>query len=72
MRCAPAVPKAPPRHGLSKRWSVGKSGWVSLVLDIQNATLSQEVFDVVCTTKGCTPRTIGPVSIPALALEAGF
>jgi len=57
---------------LSKRWSVGKTGWVSLVLDIQNATLSQEVFDVSCTANGCEPRTIGPVSIPALALEAGF
>ncbi|MBK8258417.1 MAG: TonB-dependent receptor [Polyangiaceae bacterium] len=57
---------------LSKRWTVGQKGWVSLVLDIQNATLSKEVFDVTCTSKGCTPQTIGPVSIPALALEAGF
>ena len=57
---------------LSKRWAVGKKGWVSLVMDVQNATLSKEVFDVACTAKGCTPQTIGPVSIPALALEAGF
>jgi hypothetical protein len=57
---------------LSKRWAVGKKGWVSLALDVQNATLSQEVFDVRCTSKGCKPLTIGPVSIPALALEAGF
>lgn len=57
---------------LSKRWAVGKRGWVSLVLDVQNATLSKEVFDVTCTEKGCSPQSIGPVSIPALALEAGF
>lgn len=57
---------------VSKRWVVGKKSWVSLVLDVQNATLSKEVFDVTCTAKGCTPRSIGPVSIPALALEAGF
>ena len=57
---------------LSKRWAVGKKGWVSLVLDVQNATLSKEVFDVTCTAEGCTPVSIGPVSIPALALEAGF
>lgn len=57
---------------LSKRWTVGQKSWVSLVFDVQNATLSQEVFDVTCTAKGCTPQVIGPVSIPALALEAGF
>ena len=45
---------------------------MSLVLDVQNATLTQEVFDVQCTASGCQPRLIGPVSIPALALEAGF
>jgi hypothetical protein len=57
---------------LSKRWTVGKTAWVSLVLDIQNATLSKDTFDVSCTAQGCTPRVIGPVAIPALALEAGF
>ena len=57
---------------LSKRWTVSKKSWVSLALDFQNATLSKEVFDVTCTANGCTPRTIGPISIPALALEAGF
>lgn len=57
---------------LSKRWTVGKRGWVSLVLDVQNATLSKEVFDVQCDAQRCTPQVIGPVSIPALALEAGY
>jgi TonB-dependent receptor-like protein len=57
---------------LSKRWKVGTKGYVELALDLQNATLSKEVFDVACDKNGCTPRTIGPLTIPTLALEAGF
>ncbi len=56
----------------SKRWAFGERGWISLVLDLQNATLSKEVFDVDCEERGCTPRTLGPLTIPGLALEAGF
>lgn len=57
---------------VSKRWKVGARGYVELALDLQNATLSKEVFDVSCDAKGCTPRTIGPLTIPTLALEGGF
>jgi hypothetical protein len=57
---------------VSKRWKVGKRGYLELALDLQNATLSKEVFDVSCTDKGCTPRAIGPLTIPSLTLEAGF
>lgn len=57
---------------VSKRWKVGSRGYVELALDLQNATLSKEVFDVSCNDKGCTPRTIGPLTIPTLALEVGF
>ena len=57
---------------VSKRWKIGKRGYLELALDLQNATLSKEVFDVSCTDNGCTPRTIGPLTIPTLALEAGF
>jgi hypothetical protein len=57
---------------VSKRWKVGARGYVELALDLQNATLSKEVFDVSCDDKGCTPRTIGPLTIPTLALEGGF
>jgi hypothetical protein len=57
---------------LSKRWMVGERGYVSLILDCQNATLSKEVFDVACDGNSCTPRTLGPVTIPGLALEGGF
>jgi len=57
---------------VSKRWKVGKRGYLELALDLQNATLSKEVFDVSCDDNGCTPRSIGPLTIPTLALEAGF
>lgn len=57
---------------LSKRWKVGERGYLSLIFDIQNATLSKEVFDVACDEQSCTPRTLGPVTIPGLALEGGF
>lgn len=56
----------------SKRWKIGKGGYLGLILDLQNATLSREVFDVACDDKGCTPRMLGPITIPGLALEAGF
>ena len=57
---------------VSKRWKVGERGWISFALDVQNATLSKEIFDVSCDEDGCTPRTLGPIAIPALAIEAGF
>ena len=57
---------------LSKRWTVGKKAWVGLVFDIQNATLSKEVFDVTCEEGPCQPRSLGPITIPGMALEAGF
>ncbi|MEJ7728975.1 MAG: TonB-dependent receptor [Polyangiaceae bacterium] len=58
---------------LSKRWAVGKNGWVNLSLDLQNATLSKEVVDIECDEAGnCEPVVLGPITIPALALEAGF
>jgi hypothetical protein len=57
---------------LSKRWKVGQTGYVGLVFDMQNATLSKEVFDVSCSERGCQPREIGPITLPGLAVEGGF
>lgn len=56
----------------SRRWSVGKTGFLGLIFDIQNATLSKEVFDVTCKEGICQPRTLGPITVPGLALEGGF
>ena len=68
---------------LEKRWSIGKTGWVSAVLEGLNATLSREVTGYACGTAlalpGTTPpvpqcgeRVIGPVSVPSLGVEGGF
>ncbi|WP_437520294.1 TonB-dependent receptor [Sorangium sp. So ce726] len=57
---------------LSKRWALGTRRYLGLVLDVQNATLAKEVFDVSCDDSGCTPRKIGPITMPGLAIEGGF
>lgn len=57
---------------LSKRWQLGETTWAGVVFDVQNATLARETFDVQCDLERCTSRTIGPLTIPTLALEAGF
>jgi hypothetical protein len=57
---------------LSKRWTWPSGTYAGLIFDFQNALLAKEVFDVSCSTKECTPREIGPITIPTLAFEAGF
>ncbi|WP_433926218.1 TonB-dependent receptor plug domain-containing protein [Sorangium cellulosum] len=57
---------------LSKRWALSERSYLGLVFDLQNATLTKEVFDVSCDDRGCTPQTIGPVTMPGLAIEGGF
>jgi hypothetical protein len=57
---------------VSKRWLWDGGRYVGLVFDFQNATLAKEIFDVTCDDAGCTPREIGPLTIPTLAFEAGF
>ncbi|MCK6536512.1 MAG: TonB-dependent receptor [Polyangiaceae bacterium] len=46
-----------------KRWSWGKTTWLSFVAEVMNATLSKETIG---------DREIGPVTIPSLGLEGGF
>ncbi|WP_434041656.1 MULTISPECIES: TonB-dependent receptor domain-containing protein [Sorangium] len=58
---------------LEKRWSVGKTGWLSLVLDVLNTTLSKEYIPGICDAfSPCEPEEIGPVTVPILGLEGGF
>ncbi|HTN86197.1 MAG TPA: TonB-dependent receptor, partial [Sorangium sp.] len=57
---------------LSKRWALSERSYLGLVFDLQNATLTKEVFDVSCDESGCTPQTIGPITMPGLAIEGGF
>jgi len=48
---------------LEKRWQISQKTWISLVLEMLNATLHEETFG---------DREIGPVSLPSIGLEAGF
>jgi hypothetical protein len=57
---------------LEKRWTVGRTSWLSLVLEVQNATLSKETINGQCGSSTCDPQVIGPVTIPSLGLEGGF
>lgn len=69
---------------VEKRWRVGKTGWVSAVLEALNATLSREVTGYACSTAvvvpgaaplgdaRCAERVVGPVSVPSLGVEGGF
>jgi TonB family protein len=56
---------------IEKRWRI-KRGWLSLVIEAQNATLSKEEFNVGCDEYGCKSTWIGPVTIPSIGLEGGF
>lgn len=58
---------------LEKRWSIGKSGWLAVVLDVLNATLSKETMPGMCDAfSPCEPTTFGPVTVPNFGLEGGF
>src|SRR5262249_39230314 len=48
---------------LEKRWTLKKSRWLAVVLEMLNTTLHKEVIQ---------GRSVGPVSIPSIGLEGGF
>jgi hypothetical protein len=57
-----------------KRWTLGDHSWLSLVLEVFNATLSKEAVDLRCDALGitCTPRYLGPITLPSLGIEGGY
>jgi hypothetical protein len=57
---------------LEKRWSIKKSGWISLVIEVENATLDKETLAESCQLFVCTQEKIGPVTIPSIGIEGGF
>jgi len=70
---------------VEKRWTFGKTGYVSFVAEWLNATLRKEAFSVQCQRFGdsdqltsslpgsrCVPDEVGPVTIPSLGVEGGF
>jgi hypothetical protein len=66
---------------LEKRWRIGADGFVAVVFEALNATLSREVTGYACGRSlalpgeprpTCAERVIGPVSVPSLGVEGGF
>jgi hypothetical protein len=55
-----------------KRWTIGKEGFIAVILEGLNVTLSKEVVGYNCTAVRCKEDDIGPVTIPSLGLEGGF
>jgi outer membrane receptor protein involved in Fe transport len=74
--------RLPPFHRLDvrleKRWPLGTRGAsCSMVLEVLNTTLSQEVTDRSCNYdpggfEACRDNAIGPVTIPSLGFEGQF
>ena len=68
---------------LEKRWRIGERGWISVILEALNTTLSEEVTGYRCQTAlafpgqplpspTCSERVVGPVTVPSLGVEGGF
>lgn len=55
-----------------KRWRILETGHISLIVEMLNAFLAQEVVGTSCTGGICTETKIGPVAVPSLGLEGGF
>ena len=61
---------------LEKRWTLGKTSWLSLVFEGQNVTYSQETVGYSCNNSGtlspsCTETKFG-FPIPSIGLEGGI
>jgi hypothetical protein len=68
---------------LEKRFTVGRRGYISVILEALNATLSTETTGYKCGVQlpfpgsqreapACAPRIFGPVTVPSLGIEGGF
>jgi TonB family protein len=57
-----------------KRWTIGKRGWISVVAEVQNATLSKEPNGIQCYSPpgSCEITRLGPITIPSLGVEGGI
>jgi hypothetical protein len=58
---------------VEKRWSIGDTGFVTLVLEMLNTFLAREALGESCDERGvCTPDRLGPIAIPSFGVEGGF
>ncbi len=66
---------------VEKRWVIRKSGWVSLIFELLNATFRSETVDFDCRVAEvvgsqsgleCGGQELGPISIPSVGVSGGF
>jgi hypothetical protein len=68
---------------VEKRWRIGRTGYLSVVLEALNATLSTETTGYQCGRQlavpgvqreapRCVGRIFGPVTVPSMGIEGGF
>ena len=58
---------------VEKRFDIGETGFVTMVLEALNTFLADETLGESCDEKGrCDPTTLGPIVIPSFGVEGGF
>ncbi len=68
---------------LEKRWRIGQTGYISVVAEGLNTTLSREVTGYLCapviaragstvTPPACVADAVGPIAVPSLGVSGGF
>ena len=56
-----------------KRFNIGKTGFVTMVLEALNTFLADEVLGESCDEQGrCEQTTLGPIAIPSFGVEGGY
>ncbi len=76
----PIAAKSPPRAPAyfrvdwraEKRWRLGDTGFWALVVEVLNTTLNRETLEYSCYAYGCRQKSIGPVTVPSIGVEAAF
>jgi len=72
--------REPPSYRLDaraeKRWTLGKRGYISLVLEMLNVTLAKDPEGLVCygavSALDCKVYLTGPVTMPSIGVEGGL
>jgi hypothetical protein len=59
---------------VEKRWELGGSRWIALVLEFFDANLAREAIDFQCNVVSglCTSQQVGPIALPSIGVDAGF
>lgn len=58
---------------VEKRWKISKRGWISLVIEMLNASLSKEQSGWGVGEDGeCKAQEIGPITVPSIGVEGGL